>query len=99
MLNRRADKLELLRIAEAVALEKSIDKELIINSMETGIAKAARSKFGTENNIVVNINRDSGDIEIYRKLIIVENPENPNSEISMKKTRCTCYYLAQIWLI
>jgi N utilization substance protein A len=39
MLNKRADKLELLRIAEAVALEKSIDKELIITSMETGIAK------------------------------------------------------------
>ena len=35
MLNRRADKLELLRIAEAVALEKSIDKELIIDSMES----------------------------------------------------------------
>ena len=44
MLNRRADKLELLRIAEAVALEKSIDKELIIDSMENGIAKAAKSK-------------------------------------------------------
>ena len=44
MLNKRADKLELLRIAEAVALEKSIDKELIIISMETGIAKAAKSK-------------------------------------------------------
>ena len=40
MLNRRADKLELIRIAEAVALEKSIDKELIIGSMENGIAKA-----------------------------------------------------------
>ena len=39
MLNKRADKLELLRIAEAVALEKSIDKELIISSMETGIEK------------------------------------------------------------
>ena len=39
MLNRRADKLELLRIAEAVALEKSIDKELIINSMETELLK------------------------------------------------------------
>ena len=83
MLNRRADKLELLRIAEAVALEKSIDKELIINSMETGIAKAARSKFGSENEIVVNINRDNGDIEIYRKLIISENPENSNVEISL----------------
>ena len=39
MLNKRADKLELLRIAEAVALEKSIDKELIITSMETGLQK------------------------------------------------------------
>ena len=85
MLNRRADKLELLRIAEAVALEKSIDKELIIDSMETGIAKAAKSKFGSENEIKVVINRDNGNIGIYRKLIIVENPENSNLEISLEK--------------
>ena len=84
MLNKRADKLELLRIAEAVALEKSIDKELIINSMETGIAKAAKSKFGQENEIKVLIDRDSGDIGIFRKLIIVEKPENINIEISIK---------------
>jgi len=83
MLNRRADKLELLRIAEAVALEKSIDKELIIDSMETGIAKAAKSKFGSENEIKVKIDRDSGDIGIFRKLMIVENPENSNLEISL----------------
>ena len=78
MLNKRADKLELLRIAEAVALEKSIDKELIINSMETGIAKAAKSKFGQDNEIKVLINRDNGDIGIFRKLTIVEKPENIN---------------------
>jgi len=84
MLNKRADKLELLRIAEAVALEKSIDKELIINSMETGIAKAAKSKFGNENEIKVSINRDSGDIELFRKLVVVDKPENTNTEISLK---------------
>ena len=83
MLNKRADKLELLRIAEAVALEKSIDKELIINSMETGIAKAAKSKFGQDNEIKVLINRDNGDIEIFRKLVISENPENTNTEIKL----------------
>ena len=83
MLNRRADKLELIRIAEAVALEKSIDKELIINSMETGIAKAAKSKFGQENEIEVQINRDNGDIGIYRKLTVCEKPENLNTEISL----------------
>ena len=84
MLNKRADKLELLRIAEAVALEKSIDKELIIDSMETGIAKAAKSKFGQENEIKVLINRDNGDIGIFRKLVIVEKPENTNTEINLK---------------
>ena len=83
MLNRRSDKLELLRIAEAVALEKSIDKELIISSMESGIAKAAKSKFGSENEIKVLINRENGDIGIFRKLIIVEKPENSNLEISL----------------
>ena len=84
MLNRRADKLELLRIAEAVALEKSIDKELIIGSMETGIAKAAKSKFGSDNEIKVEINRDNGDIGIFRKLLIVEKPENSNLEITLE---------------
>ena len=83
MLNKRADKLELLRIAEAVALEKSIDKELIISSMETGIAKAAKSKFGQENEIKVIIDRESGNIEIFRKLIISEKPDNSNIEIKL----------------
>ena len=83
MLNRRADKLELLRIAEAVALEKSIDKELIISSMETGIAKAAKSKFGSDNEIKVEIDRDNGNIGIFRKLLITEKPENSNIEITL----------------
>ena len=44
MLNRGLDKLELLRIVEAVANEKSIDKELVIGSMESAIQKAALTK-------------------------------------------------------
>ena len=46
MLNRGLDKQELLRIVEAVANEKSIDKELVIGSMESAIQKAALTKFG-----------------------------------------------------
>ena len=84
MLNKRADKLELLRIAEAVALEKSIDKEQGISSMETGMAKAARSKFGQDNEIRVLINRENGDIELFRRLVISDNPENTNTEIKLE---------------
>ena len=51
--------------------------------MENGIAKAAKSKFGAENEIKVQINRDNGDIGIFRKLLIVEKPENINLEISL----------------
>ena len=43
MLNKRSDKLELLRIAEAVALEKSIDKELIISSLSIDFSNATAS--------------------------------------------------------
>ena len=51
--------------------------------MESGIAKAAKSKFGSENEIKVLINRENGDIGIFRKLIIAEKPENSNLEISL----------------
>ena len=72
MLNRGLDKLELLRIVEAVANEKSIDKELVIGSMESAIQKAALTKFGNDNNIEVSINRDNGEIVIKKVLDIVE---------------------------
>ena len=55
MLNKRSDKLELLRIADAVAVEKSIDLELIISSMETAIQKAARTRYGSDNEIKAEI--------------------------------------------
>ena len=87
MLNQRSDKLELIRIAEAVALEKAIDKDLILSSMESGIEKAAKSRFGFENNIKVTIDRSTGNIDIYRVLTIVENPINHNTEISLTEAK------------
>ena len=84
MLNQRSDKVELLRIAEAVAVEKSIDKEIILNSMETAIQKAARTKFGSENDIRAKIDRETGDISLHKVLTIVDLPENFDTEISLK---------------
>ena len=83
MLNRGLDKLELLRIVEAVANEKSIDKELVIGSMESAIQKAALTKFGTENNIQVTIDRLSGEIKIQKVLDVVEKVEDSGKEITL----------------
>jgi len=84
MFNERSDKLELLRIADAVASEKSIDKELILNSMETAIQKAAKTRYGQETQISAKINRESGNITLHRVLIVSEKPENTNVEISLE---------------
>ena len=87
MLNRGLDKLELLRIVEAVANEKSIDKELVIDSMESAIKKAALTKFGNDNNIEVNIDRESGDIKIQKVLEVVESVEDAAREITLEEAQ------------
>ena len=87
MLNQRSDKVELLRIAETVATEKSIDKEIILSSMELAIQKAAKTKFGSENDIRAKIDRESGDISLHKVLTIVETEENLNNEISLKNAK------------
>ena len=84
MLNQRSDKVELLRIAEAVAVEKSIDKEIVLNSMETAIQKAAKTRFGSDNDIRAIIDRESGDISLHKVMKIVETPENLDTEISLE---------------
>ena len=84
MLNRGLDKQELLRVVDSVANEKSIDKELILNSMETAIQRAAYSKFGSENEIEAQIDRKSGSIKIHKVLTIVEKVEDPAKEITLK---------------
>ena len=87
MLNRGLDKLELLRIVEAVANEKSIDKELVIGSMESAIQKAALTKFGNDNNIEVVIDRETGEIKIQKTLDIVEKIEDAARQITLEEAK------------
>ena len=87
MLNRGLDKVELLRIVEAVANEKSIDKEIVLESMEIAIQKAALTKFGSENNIRVIIDRLSGEIKIQKVLDIVEKVEDSSKEIILENAK------------
>ena len=87
MLNNRIDSTELIRIADAVAAEKSIDKDLVLSSMETAIEKAARTRYGSENDIYVNIDRETGIINLGRKFKIVEQVNESHSEISLQEAQ------------
>ncbi|MDP1617511.1 transcription termination factor NusA [Phenylobacterium sp.] len=68
-----ANRLELLQIAEAVAREKSIDKEIVIEAIEEAIQKGARSRYGAEHDIRVNIDPKTGETVIKRVVTVVSD--------------------------
>ncbi|BDA87082.1 transcription termination/antitermination protein NusA [Aureimonas sp. SA4125] len=82
-----ANRLELLQIADAVAREKSIDREIVIEAMAEAIQKAARSKYGQETNIRVDINTKTGEMKLQRLLEVVEEVEDPNTQIYLDLAR------------
>ncbi|MCI3135557.1 transcription termination factor NusA [Phenylobacterium aquaticum] len=66
-----ANRLELLQIAEAVAREKSIDKEIVIEAIEEAIQKGARSRYGAEHDIRVHIDTKTGETTVKRVITVV----------------------------
>jgi transcription termination/antitermination protein NusA len=77
------NRMELLQIADSVAREKSIDPRTVLEAMEEAIQKAARSKYGHENDIRAEIDPKTGQINLYRCLEVVETVENDYVEISL----------------
>jgi N utilization substance protein A len=82
-----ANRLELLQIADAVAREKVIDRQIVLAAMEDAIAKAARSRYGTETDVHARIDPRTGELNISRHLLIVEQIENPATEILLEDAR------------
>ncbi len=66
-----ANRLELLQIAEAVAREKSIDREIVIEAIEEAIQKGARARYGAEHDIRVSIDQKTGEVSIKRVQTVV----------------------------
>ena len=71
---------ELVLTAETVAREKDIKKEEVFEAMEQALAKAARGKYGYENDIAVNIDQKTGGITILRRQEVVEMDEEIEDE-------------------
>jgi transcription termination/antitermination protein NusA len=68
-----ANRLEILQIADAVAREKGIEKDLVIQSMEHALQKAARSRYGVEHDIRAAIDRKTGELTLTRVLTVVDD--------------------------
>ena len=74
---------ELLLVADAVAREKSIERDEVLEAMEQAIQKAGRAKYGHEKDIRATIDRKTGDVRLSRWTEAVEVVENEETQIPL----------------
>ncbi len=84
-----ANQLELLQTAEAVAREKMIDPDLVIQAMEDSLARAAKSRYGADMDIRVKIDRKTGRASFTRVRTVVEDEalENHHAQLTVSQAR------------
>ncbi|MBK4214763.1 transcription termination/antitermination protein NusA [Paracoccus caeni] len=90
-----ANQLELLQTAEAVAREKMIEPELVIEAMEDSLARAAKSRYGAEMDIRVKIDRKTGNATFTRVRTVVEDEEVENYQAQFTPAQARPYFEPQ----
>ncbi|MGD9803642.1 MAG: transcription termination factor NusA [Hyphomicrobiaceae bacterium] len=82
-----ANRLELLQIADAVAREKTIDRKIVIQAMEDAIQKAAKARYGQENDIRCSIDARTGETKLSRVITVADPVENESQQISVEDAK------------
>jgi N utilization substance protein A len=80
-----ANRAELIAIANSVASEKMIDKAIVIEAMEDAIQRAARARYGAENDIRAKLDPDTGDLRLWRVVEVVETVEDYFKQVDLKQ--------------
>ncbi|SEQ86008.1 transcription termination factor NusA [Sphingobium sp. YR768] len=80
-----ANRAELIAIANSVASEKMIDKAIVIEAMEDAIQRAARARYGAENDIRAKLDPDSGDLRLWRVVEVVDTVEDYFKQVDLKQ--------------
>ncbi|WP_125255413.1 transcription termination factor NusA [Brevundimonas fluminis] len=76
-----ANRLELLQIADAVAREKNIDREIVIEAIEEAVQKGAKSRYGAHHDIRARMDPKTGEMALTRHVTIVEDDWQPEDEL------------------
>ncbi|MEM1133155.1 MAG: transcription termination factor NusA [Pseudomonadota bacterium] len=79
-----ANKAELLAIANSVSSEKMIDKTIVIEAIEEAIQRAARARYGAENDIRAKLDPNTGDLRLWRVVEVVEEVDDYFKQVDLK---------------
>jgi transcription termination/antitermination protein NusA len=75
--------LELKKAIDQISKDKGIDREMLIDTLEEAIRASVTKKYGDKMDIEVTFNEETGEIEVYQFKIVVEEIEDPDTEIIM----------------
>ncbi len=81
---------EILMVADGVANEKGVDREIIFEAIEAALAHAARKKHGGEIDVRVAIDRETGSYETFRRWQVVADDADeyvPEANICLSDAR------------
>ena len=78
---------EFIKAVEELEKEKEISKDLLIEAIESALVSAYKKNYGTSQNVRVNIDRETGDIDVFMRKDIVEAVEDDQLEVSLEDAR------------
>ncbi|MDL2234916.1 transcription termination factor NusA [Christensenellaceae bacterium OttesenSCG-928-L17] len=67
--------------------ERGINKDVLIDAVENALISAYRRNYGTSNNVRAEVDRETGEVQIFASKSVVEEIENPHAEISLADAR------------
>ena len=82
-----ANRLELLQIADSYAREKSVDRETVFRAIEETVERSLRPRYGSQQDIRAQINPDTGEIRVFRHQEVVEEVDNPYTQLDLATAR------------
>ena len=80
---------ELIAALNQIEKEESISKEIVLKAIEDSLYAACKNQFGNADNVKVSINRESGQIDVYAEKTVVDEVEDPVSQMTVEEARLT----------
>jgi N utilization substance protein A len=79
--------MELKKSIDLISKERRIDRDILVDTLEEAVRTAVNKKFDNQLDIEVNFNDETGDIEVHQFKVVLEEVEDPNTEISLEEAQ------------
>jgi len=76
---------ELIQVIQQISRERQIDINILIEAIESALLSAAKKKFGQNEGLIAHLDREIGEIDLFKKLKVVEDVSDPTTQIRLKE--------------